>query len=118
MNEQVISNSRRGMLMASGNPGSAIAYQAGTMPVSANLVRRNMSGSAVSGRAATGDGFALMSLVTQRIAQFFDELDALAWSRQQASRETWLAKSQNLADLENRIRELDGSHGLPGRALW
>ena len=59
-----------------------------------------------------------MGLVMQRIAQFFDELDVLAWSRQQASREAWLAKSQNLADLEERIRELDGSDGMPGRALW
>lgn len=118
MNAQSLWNSRRGLLMASATPGSAAAYQTGMAARTENMVRRNMSTTAAQGRDGQGDGFALMSLVTERIAQFFDELDALAWSRQQKSREAWLAASQNLADLESRVRQLDGSHGLPGRALW
>ena len=118
MNAQSLWNGRRGLLMASATPGSAAAYQAGIAASTENVVRRNMSTTAAQGRAGQGDGFALMSLVTERIAQFFDELDALAWSRQQQSREAWLAGAQNLAELESRVRQLDGSHGLPGRALW
>jgi hypothetical protein len=111
-------NGRHGLLMASATPGSAVAYQAGIAAGRDGVVQRNMATTAAAGRAGEGDGFALMSLVTERIAQFFDELDALAWSRQQQSREAWLAGSQNLAELESRVRQLDGSHGLPGRALW
>lgn len=118
MNAQSQWNGRRGLLMASATPGSAAAYQAGITAGNENVVQRNMATSAAPGRDRHGDGFVLMSLVTERIAQFFDELDALAWSRQQRSREAWLAGSQNLAELETRVRQLDGSHGLPGRALW
>jgi hypothetical protein len=118
MNAQSLWNSRRGLLMASATPGSAAAYQAGLAGDTENVVRRNMSTTAAQGRDGQGDGFALMSLVTERIAQFFDELDSLAWSRQQHSREAWLADAQNLAELESRVRQLDGDHGLPGRALW
>jgi len=117
MNAQSLWNGRRGLLMASSTPGSAAAYQAGTAAGDENVVRRNMSTTAAQGRVGRGDGFALMSLVSERIAQFFDELDAFAWSRQQQSREAWLAGSQNLAELESRVRRLDGQ-GLPGRALW
>ncbi len=118
MNAQSLWNGRRGLLMASATPGSAAAYQAGAVADSQIVVQRNMTTNAAPGRAGQGDGFALMSLVTERIAQFFDELDALAWSRQQRSCEAWLAGSQNLAELETRVRQLDGSHGLSGRALW
>jgi len=118
MSARSLWNGRRGLLMASATPGSAAAYQAGTAVGSENVVQRNMATTAAPGRSGRADGFALMSLVTERIALFFDELDALAWSRQQASRETWLAGSQNAAELETRVRQLDGSHGLPGRALW
>jgi hypothetical protein len=118
MNAQTLWNGRRGLLMASATPGSAVAYQAGDAAAEAGVVQRNMATTAAAGRAHPGDGFALMSLVSERIAQFFDELDALAWSRQQQSREAWLAGAQNLAELESRVRQLDGSLGLPGRALW
>ena len=118
MNAQSLWNGRRELLMASATPGSAVAYQARTAVGSEDVVQRNMATIAARGRAARGDGFSLMSLVTERIAQFFDELDALAWSRQQQSRETWLAGSQNLAEVESRVRQLDGSQSLPGRALW
>jgi hypothetical protein len=118
MNTQSLSNDRRRLLMASASPGSSMAYQAGLGSEQGDVVRRNMSSDALSGRPVVGDGLEVMAFVTRRIAQFFDELDALVWSRQQASRETWLAKSQNLAELESRMRELDGRHGAPGRALW
>jgi len=104
--------------MASSTPGSAAAYQAETAALSGNVVRRNMSTNGAQGRVAQGDGFALMSLVSERIAQFFDGLDAFAWSRQQQSREAWLAGSQNLAELESRVRQLDSSQDQSGRALW
>ena len=118
MSAQSLWNGRRGLLMASATPGSATAYQAGTAAGSENVLQRNMVTTAAPGCPGRADGFALTSLVTERIVQFFDELDALAWSRQQASRETWLGRSQNLAELETRVRQLDGSLGLPGRALW
>jgi hypothetical protein len=42
---------------------------------------------------------------------FWDRLDRWAWDRVQQEREAYLAKAQNLADLEERMRRLDDCRG-------
>lgn len=42
---------------------------------------------------------------------FWERLDRWAWRLVQKEREAYLAKAQNLAELENRIRELDCVRG-------
>ncbi len=42
---------------------------------------------------------------------FWERIDRWAWRRVQKEREAYLAKAQNLADLEDRIRDLDSIRG-------
>jgi hypothetical protein len=44
-------------------------------------------------------------------ASFWDRLDRWAWRLAQKDREAYLAKAQNLAELEARIRDLDCVRG-------
>lgn len=48
--------------------------------------------------------------LTARIAAFADRLETSHWQRSLRAREAYLAQAQNVADLENRMRELDGAH--------
>lgn len=43
-----------------------------------------------------------------RIAAFAERLETSHWQRSLRAREAYLAQAQNVADLENRMRELDG----------
>lgn len=49
-----------------------------------------------------------LAALAARIAAFADRLEAQHWQRSLRARESYLAQSQNVADLENRMRELDG----------
>jgi hypothetical protein len=42
---------------------------------------------------------------------FWDRLDRWAWNLMQKEREAYLARAQNLADLEERLRDLDSYRG-------
>jgi hypothetical protein len=42
---------------------------------------------------------------------FWDRIDRWAWKQVQKEREAYLAKAQNLAELESRMRDLDSVRG-------
>lgn len=51
-----------------------------------------------------------LAALTARITAFADRLETSHWQRSLRAREAYLAQAQNVADLENRMRELDGAH--------
>ena len=119
-----------GMLMASGSPGSALAYHLGQATFEPGMVRRNKTSDAP---AKPGDRAAAGSTTNQTKAtsdasrgpsvrgwfgRMFDRLEAWSWEREMRQREAYLAQAQDLYDLERRMRQLDGDDFLSrGRAL-
>lgn len=100
MSVKTIWNERFGMLMASGSPGSALAYQAGSAASEPVLPRRNMAtgGGPEGAPAARGRGAWLRRLI--------ERLEAWSYSREMREVEAYLAQAQNHADLEARMRHL------------
>ena len=111
-----------GMLMASGSPGSALAYQLGQTQFEAGMVRRNTTSHDAVGKATDktkANRSAPPSLPARGwIGRLFDRIEAWAWERELRQREAYLAQAQDLYDLERRMRQLDGDDFLSrGRAL-
>jgi hypothetical protein len=119
-----------GMLMACGSPGSALAYHLGLATFEQGMVRRNTTPEtlaecgdrqpAVSGPTkmeAKSDASSTPS-VRGWLGRVFDRLEAWAWEREMRTREAYLAQSQDIYDLEARMRYLDGDEfSRRGRAL-
>ncbi len=100
MSVKTIWNERFGMLMASGSPGSALAYHVGEAVSEPVLPRRNMatSGDPTGAPTARGPGAWLRRL--------FERFEAWTYSREMREVEAYLAQAQNHADLEARMRHL------------
>ena len=106
-----------GMLMASGSPGSALAYQLGQAEFQSGMVRRNTMSRDVTDKA--NHGAAQVPPARGWIGRLFDRIEAWAWERELRQREAYLAHAQDLYDLERRMRHLDGDDFLSrGRALY
>jgi len=109
-----------GMLMASGSPGSALAYQLGQAEFDSGMMHRN-TGVRDASADKTKANRAAAPLPPPRgwIGRLFDHIEAWAWERELRQREAYLAQAQDLYDLERRMRQLDGDDFLSrGRALY
>jgi len=107
-----------GMLMASGSPGSALAYQLGQAKFEAGMVHRNRAAQASTAKPTANRGASPTRSNRGLIGRVFDRIEAWAWERELRQREAYLAQAQDLYDLERRMRQLDGDDFLSrGRAL-
>ena len=100
MSTKTIWNERFGMLMASGSPGSALAYHVGKTASEAVLPRRNMTTSGGPEGAPAGHG------PGSWLRRLFERFEAWTYSREMREVEAYLAQAQNQADLEARMRHL------------
>jgi Protein of unknown function (DUF3563) len=116
-----------GTLMASGSPGSALAYHLGQTVFEPGMAQRTMA------REAPANGALVTSPTTRTqtksdaprapsirgwLGRVFDRLEAWSWEREMREREAYLAQAQDLYDLEARMRRLDGDEfSRRGRAL-
>ena len=100
MSTKTIWNERFGMLMASGSPGSALAYQVGKATAEPALSRRNMTTSGGPGDAPASRGPGAW------LRRLFERFEAWSYRREMQEVEAYLAQAQNHADLEARMRHL------------
>lgn len=108
-----------GMLMASGSPGSALAYQLGRAEFESGMVRRNTVSRDAADKAKSNRSAAQVLAARGWMGRVFDRIEAWAWERELRQREAYLAQAQDLYDLERRMRHLDGDDFLSrGRALY
>ena len=115
MSMKTIWNERFGMLMASGSPGSALAYQLGNSLSGPDMMRRNTatSRSTEAGEPAKAPARAL----GRWLRDLFDRLEAWTYAREMREIEAYLAQAQNHADLEARMRHLHDDLLSRARAL-
>jgi hypothetical protein len=108
MNIKTLWNERFGMLMASGSPGSALAYQLGSTVSEADVVRRksDAAGPETDGQNAQSTTASSGHGLREWLRQAFDRLDAWSWAREMRAAEAYLAQAQTHADLEQRMRHL------------
>ncbi len=85
-----------GMLLAAASPASAGSYTLGQLVLKAYLAQRN-TGIRNTGSARSGTW----------LSRFLDRLDQYAWKHEMRQREAFLARAQNLADLECRMHDLE-----------
>ena len=110
-----------GMLMASGSPGSALAYQLGQAEFESSMLRRSTPSPSTKAaeKTRTNRGAAPALPARGWIGRLFDRIEAWAWERELRQREAYLAQAQDLYDLERRMRQLDGDDFVSrGRALY
>jgi hypothetical protein len=130
MNSRTLWNERLGMLMACGSPGSALAYHLGQATFQPLMVRRNTATGAGLDDAQRGPipgtitnseveaGTGPIDRVRSWFRRAFARLETWSWQRQMQEREAYLAQATDLADLEARMRDLDGDAFLSrARAL-
>jgi len=126
MNLKTLWDERLGMLMACGSPGSALAYHLGQTTFRPMMVRRNTAtddAETVRGRvqAAPADAEVRkgpIARVRNWFQNAFARLEMWSWQRQMREQEAYLAQATDLADLEARMRDLDGDPFLSrARAL-
>ncbi len=130
MNRKTLWDERLGMLMASGSPGSALAYHLGQTTFQSLMLRRNTTTAAGLDEAERGPipgtmthseveaGTGPIDRVRSWFRRAFARLETWSWQRQLREREAYLAQATDLADLEARMRDLDGDAFLSrARAL-
>ena len=115
MKTKTIWNERFGMLMASGSPGSALAYQLGNSHSGPDMMRRNTTTvkapeAAKPAKHRPGRGWVAGS-------DLFDRFEAWTYAREMREIEAYLAQAQNHADLEARMRHLHDDLLSRARAL-
>jgi hypothetical protein len=115
MKTKTIWNERFGMLMASGSPGSALAYQLGNTQVGPDMMRRNIT--TVNATEAVETGKAPVQTLGAWLRNLFDRFEAWAYAREMREIEAYLAQAQNHADLEARMRHLHDDLLSRARAL-
>ncbi len=106
MKTKTIWNERFGMLMASGSPGSALAYQLGNSLSGSGYDASQYNdgqdhGSCRGTGQARGPDGRLRGWVG-----LFDRFEAWTYAREMREIEAYLAQAQNHADLEARMRHL------------
>jgi hypothetical protein len=129
MNSKTLWNQQLGMLAACGSPGSALAYHLGQSIFEAGLPRRNRATgdtsqpapqeSAQGNAVAQGPAEAKSHVAPTRnwFARAFHRLENWSWEREVREREAYLSRSQDLSDLEARMRRIDGNLLAPGCPL-
>jgi uncharacterized protein DUF3563 len=126
MNSKTLWDEHLGMLMACGSPGSALAYHLGQTTFQPMMVRRNTATADAEAdcrrvRVARADVEARegpIARVRNWFQSAFARLEMWSWQRQMREREAYLAQAIDLADLEARMRDLDGDPFLSrARAL-
>ena len=126
MNSKTLWNQQLGMLAACGSPGSALAYHLGQSIFEAGLPRRNTATGDTSQTAAQEpaqrntveavSAEAKSNVATARnwFARALHRLENWSWEREVREREAYLSRSQDLSDLEARMRRIDGNLLAPG----
>ena len=118
------------LLTACASPGSALAYHLGHGIVEPRMPHRNIranvlarvtstgaSGSTAGGTTGEAQPAAPARPVIGWIGRLFARLEEWSWESELRDREAYLAQSQNLSDLEARMRRLDDAVLSRGRAL-
>lgn len=124
MDEKTLWDERLGMLMACGSPGSALAYHLGQITFKPMMVRRGTVDrvSSRSERPHTTDARPEQMAASKAkgwLGRLWDRLEAWSWHRHVREREAYLAQATDLAELETRMRRLDGDAQLSrARALY
>jgi hypothetical protein len=119
MNTKTLWNQQLGMLAACGSPGSALAYHLGQSIFEAELPRRNTA----TGIPAVQEPAVVPSVAPTRkparnwFARALHRLENWSWEREVKDREAYLSRSQDLSDLEARMRRIDGNLLAPGCPL-
>jgi hypothetical protein len=129
MNSKTLWNQQLGMLAACGSPGSALAYHLGLSIFETEMARRNI---ATDGASRPADQAPAQRSVTKQapaepvssaaptrnwLARAFHRLENWSWEREVREREAYLSRSQDLSDLEARMRRIDGNLLAPGCPL-
>ena len=112
MKAKTIWNERFGMLMASGSPGSALAYQAGHAVSGTDMMRR----STTTGKVVEGVEVPVRKAGSW-LSRLLERFEAWSYSREMREIEAYLAQAQNHADLEARMRHLHDDLLSRARAL-
>jgi hypothetical protein len=107
------------LLAASASPASALAFSLGLTTFKAEMLRRteNPDGLVEQAAASAEKGTTRAPSAPGWLGRIFDRLETWSWEREVRAREAYLAQSQDLADLEARMRHLDGDLLSRGRAL-
>ena len=105
-------SSRLTMLLACGSPGSAAAYHDIPGHEGAGLVQRDIPQATAPGPAAPA-GFSF----TAWIGRLIRPLRESAWEQELRDREAYLSRSQNVFDVEVRMRALEDAALGRSRAL-
>jgi hypothetical protein len=104
MNATTLWSERFGMLLASGSPGSALAYQLGCTLARADIPHRNIDGQErprpVSPARLSDDSTRRASW----LRRCFERVQAWYATAEMREVEGYLAQAQNVADLEHRMR--------------
>jgi hypothetical protein len=108
------------MLAACGSPGSALAYHLGLSTFEAKLPRRNRATEDTSPAEPTPVPRNAVEQAPEKaeshvaptrnwFARAFHRLENWSWEREVREREAYLSRSQDLSDLEARMRLIDGN---------
>jgi hypothetical protein len=106
---------RLGLLAASASPASALAYSLGLTTFQPEMLRRTENPDEVEQVADKSTTRARSA--HSWLGRIVDRLETWSWEREVRAREAYLAQSQDLFDLEPRMRHLDGDVLSRGRAL-
>jgi len=126
MKSETLSNQRLSLLAAAAHPGSALAFNLGLAAFKPEMLRRTETSEGLVEpmlRAAAGARQRATDKATRApsprgwLGRIFDRLETWSWEREMRAREAYLARSQDLFDLEARMRHLDGDLLSRGRAL-
>ena len=128
MNSKTIWNQQLSMLAACGSPGSALAYHLGQSIFEAGLPRRSRATEDISPavpeaatRSAVEEAPAKAEFhvgpTRNWFARALHRLENWSWKREVQEREAYLSRSQDLSDLEARMRRIDGKLLAPGCPL-
>jgi len=126
MKPETLLNQWSSLLAASANPASALAFQLGVTTFNAEMLRRTWAPEPlVEPAAVAAEQSAAQAKKATRppaargwLGRIFDRLETWSWEREMRAREAYLARSQDLYDLEARMRHLDGDTLSRGRALY
>ena len=126
MNSKTLWNQQLGMLAACGSPGSALAYHMGQSIFEAGLPRRNTAtrdtlqpavqepAQRNTVEAVSAEAKSNVATARNWFAQALHRLENWSWEREVREREAYLSRSQDLSDLEARMRRIDGNLLAPG----
>ena len=128
MNSKTIWNQQLSMLTACGSPGSALAYHLGQSIFEAGLPRRNRATEDTSPAVpeaaprnaveqAPTKAESHVARTRNWFARALHRLENWSWEREVKEREAYLSRSQDLSDLEARMRRIDGNLLAPGCPL-